>query len=172
MFGWVLFPVERHAQLFRRALLEVFEGWRLLAQTPSTRSMSELCAAVRILLRVLHILLYPTWMFRYSRYKNTAHVGAVRCGCSVLPSDLWYQLSGCSILLSIRGVSNDLFLANNLPHFHIMEIFKRDLSELSWFLPPPAETGLQIIDHFLAHNYRRFWFLGLRVDGWKRQQQK
>ena len=60
MFGWVRFPVEKRVQLFRRALLEVIKGWRLLAQTASTRSMSEFCAAVRILLRVLHVILYPT----------------------------------------------------------------------------------------------------------------
>ena len=40
MFGWVIFPVEKRIQLFRRVLLEVIEGWRLLAQTASTRSMS------------------------------------------------------------------------------------------------------------------------------------
>ena len=46
MFGWVPFSVEKRVQLFRRALLEVIESWRLLAQTASTRSLSGFCAAV------------------------------------------------------------------------------------------------------------------------------
>ena len=40
VFGWVPFSVEKRVHLFSRALLEVIEGWRLLAPTASTRSMS------------------------------------------------------------------------------------------------------------------------------------
>ena len=46
MFGWVPFSGEKRVKLFRRALPEVIKGWRLLALTASTRSMSEFCAAV------------------------------------------------------------------------------------------------------------------------------
>ena len=55
MFGWVPFSVEKRVQLFRRALLEVIEGWRVLAPTASTRSKSVLCTA-----RMLRVNTYPT----------------------------------------------------------------------------------------------------------------
>ena len=51
------FSGEKHVKLFRRALLEVIEGSRLLAPTASTRSMSGFCGAVDVVLRVLYV--YP-----------------------------------------------------------------------------------------------------------------
>ena len=70
-----------------------------------------------------------------------------------------YRLRRCSFTSFSRGSPIISVLRNMIK-----------LSELSWLLPPPAATELQIIDAFLAHNYRRFWFLGFRVDDWKRQR--
>ena len=57
------FSDENHEKLFRRALLEVIEGSRLLASTASTRRMPGFCGAVDFVLRV-HV--YPTYIFRDS----------------------------------------------------------------------------------------------------------
>ena len=87
------FSSEKRVKLFRRALLEVIEGSRLLAPTANTRSMSGFCAAVDIASCA-------------SRIANLSNSGvtlrklpmlAVPCGCSVLPIDIRfdsYQVSG------------------------------------------------------------------------------
>ena len=46
------FSGEKRVKLFRRALLKVIEGLRLLAPTAGTRGMSGFCGAVNIVLRV------------------------------------------------------------------------------------------------------------------------
>ena len=45
--------------LFRRALLEAIEGWRLLAPIASTRSMSGFCAAVDTAACVMFVWIVP-----------------------------------------------------------------------------------------------------------------
>ena len=83
------FSDENRVKLFRRALLEVVEGWKLLASTASTRSMSGFCAAVAAACAT------RTSNLNISGFTlRILSMSAVLCGCSVLPIDMRYQVSG------------------------------------------------------------------------------
>ena len=86
--------------MFRRALLEVIERWKLLAPTASTRSMSGLCAAVdtaacaTTYIQPKHFGVHP---------ENTAlrQQSTLRLFGIILPIDIMYLVTGisCSMLL-------------------------------------------------------------------------
>ena len=96
---WLAVPFsgKKRVNLFRRALLEVVEGWKLLAPTASTRSMSGFCAAVDSSACATRISDLDISGFTL----QILPMSAVLCGCSVLPIDTRYQVVGirCSILL-------------------------------------------------------------------------
>ena len=86
----VPFSGEKRLKLFRRALLEVIEGWRLLAPTARTRSMSGFCAAVDTAACATRISNLDISGFTL----RILPMSAVLCGCSVLPIDIRCQVSG------------------------------------------------------------------------------
>ena len=108
---------EKRVKLFRRALLEIIEGSRLLAPTASTGSISGFCAAVdtaacasRIpnqsisgfTLRTLPMLAWAVFTLR------TLPMLAVLWSCSALPIDIRYQVSGVRSTTHARSISGYL----------------------------------------------------------------
>ena len=103
MFGRTTFWWKTR-QVVSQALLEVIEGWSLLAPTASTRSMSGFCAAVDTYSCVCYTYIQHQYFGIHT--ENTAHVrSTLRLFCI---ADR-YQVSGirCSILL-ILAVSRSL----------------------------------------------------------------
>ena len=88
------FSDENRVKLFRRALLEVVEGWKLLAPAASTRSMSGFCATVDTSACATY---FQPEYFRIPT-ENTTHVSStLRLFCIANR----HQVSGirCSILV-------------------------------------------------------------------------